>query len=112
MLVEMSTEFKVYEDFKYTMKNGDKYVVPAGFRTDFASIPQIFHSIISKLGPQNKAAVVHDYLYSKSSHYTKTRKQADQVFLHILLEQGVCCLKAKAMYRAVRMFGALYWKKC
>ena len=41
----------------------DSVTVPAGFVTDFASIPQALQSIIRANGPYILPAVVHDYLY-------------------------------------------------
>src|SRR5437868_748210 len=38
-------------------------VVPAGFVTDFASIPRAFWSGMSPHGQYSRAAVLHDYLY-------------------------------------------------
>lgn len=37
--------------------------VPAGFVTDFASIPRAFWVVLPPTGKYGKAAVVHDYLY-------------------------------------------------
>jgi hypothetical protein len=40
----------------------DRITVPAGFATDFASIPQALQAIIRANGPYNLPAVVHDFL--------------------------------------------------
>lgn len=37
--------------------------VPPGFRTDFASVPRPFWSIVSPWGRHGRAAIVHDFLY-------------------------------------------------
>ena len=39
-------------------------VVPAGYVTDFASIPRAVHFIISPFGKHAEAAVIHDWLYA------------------------------------------------
>lgn len=39
------------------------FKIPAGFITDFASVPKPLQILISKTGKHGKAAVLHDYLY-------------------------------------------------
>lgn len=53
-----------------TVEEGDKlhytkfwFKIPAGFITDFASVPKPLQILISKTGKHGKAAVLHDYLY-------------------------------------------------
>lgn len=71
-------------------------VVPAGFVTDFVSFEPL-----KDVG--QRAAVVHDYLYS--DHGTP-RETADTVLREALLVVGVDAMLADAMYDAVRLFGA------
>lgn len=77
-------------------------VVPAGFDTDFASVPRIPFAYLVAGDTAHASAVVHDYLY----RYGKcTRKQADEVFLEAMAAEGVPWWRARLMYRAVRLFG-------
>ena len=46
----------------YTAKQGDSWRIPAGFRTDFATIPTVLSWAIAKLGLWTLAAIVHDLL--------------------------------------------------
>ena len=62
--------YKLLEPFDYwteLIKNysGDYYTisVPEGFVTNFASIPKLFHWILSPDGRHGKASVIHDYAY-------------------------------------------------
>jgi hypothetical protein len=55
--------------------------IPAGFVTDFASVPQIFWSIIPPTGTKTRAAVIHDYLYTA---HPQGRPWADKVFLEAM----------------------------
>ena len=41
----------------------DTFHVPAGFETDFASVPRAFWSVFPPYGPYTKSAVLHDWLY-------------------------------------------------
>jgi len=81
--------------------------VPAGFRTDFASIPRVFRSVVPVLGRQNKPSVLHDYLYKNR---LRTRRWADRVFLYAMAHTGVRWLKRWAMYAAVRIGGGRVWR--
>ena len=81
-------------------------VVPAGFVTDFASIPQALQSIIRANGNYILPAVVHDYLYWNQSC---TRKQADQIFLLAMIENKVGALHQRAIHGAVAVAGGFAW---
>lgn len=85
----------------------DTVLVPAGFVTDFASIPRVARILITGHGKDRWAAVVHDYLYS----IKHDRKEADSVFLEALECSGVNLLKRRTMYRAVRTGGWMFYAK-
>ena len=90
-------------------KNGRYFIiVPRGFVTDFASVPQpleILHARIS-IGRYGNAAVVHDYLYWRQDC---TREQSDR-FLEIAMEEaGVSFLERKLIYETVRQLGQSAW---
>jgi hypothetical protein len=78
--------------------------IPAGFITDFASIPDALVSVFGRpSGEIAQPAVLHDYLYSRRDIYS--RKYADAMFLEALADKDVAWLKRHAMYIAVRVFG-------
>lgn len=93
--------------------------IPKNFRCDLASIPQWAQCLISKLGPWNKAAVVHDWFYKDPRLEndrgefvaTLTREQVDKLFYQIMKGSGVSWWKRHAMYRAVRVAGWWQWGK-
>lgn len=64
-------EFRLDEDLVYTGKCGD-FVVPAGFVTDFASVPAMVNWLIPSYGQYTLAAIVHDDLCVKLSKYHNT----------------------------------------
>src|SRR5262245_61834039 len=55
----------VVENMEYIIgRTSDRIVVPKGFVTDFASIPQALWSLgLSPHGQYSRAAVIHDFLY-------------------------------------------------
>lgn len=100
--------FVLVQDFEYHGSRGC-YFVPAGFSTDFASIPRILWPIIGPpYGRHSKAAVVHDWLYS-TEHVTRAR--ADRAFRDIMRECGVGFLRRWVMWLGVRVGGWLSWGK-
>ena len=81
-----------------------KFLVPAGFETDFASVPRGLWNIFPPSGRYSKAAVLHDYLYRVSK---LSRKHCDEIFLNCMNALGVPYPQRYAMYWGVRMFGGL-----
>lgn len=90
-------------DFLYSAEDGSVITIPAGFVTDFASVPRLFWSIFPQWHPKwGKAAILHDYLYETCLY---SKEKADLLFLHDLKEAGLSKWKAYLMYWAVRFFG-------
>lgn len=80
--------------------------VPAGFMTDFASIPRIFRGLFTRNGaPWQRAAVIHDYLYSTFPF--GTRQMADEDYREQAIIDGTSKLAAGLMYAALRLGGNL-----
>ena len=99
--------------FSFTYRVGskdsdDKIVVRNGFVTDFASVPRLLWWLLPPWGTYGKAAVIHDYMYQTR---TRTRKQADDIFLEAMEVLSVAKWKRALMYRAVRVFGGFIWKR-
>lgn len=100
--------WELVEDLIYT-GNTETFIVPAGFMTDFASVPKIFRNIIPPTNPKySRAAVLHDWFYGT---HAVSRKDSDGLFRRIMKESGVGGVKRNIMWIAVRTFGWLHWKK-
>lgn len=98
-------QWRLLEPFIYYVGeegSDDAITVPAGFVTDFASIPRWLWSIFPPAGAWAKASVIHDYLYRTQ---TRTKAEADHIFLEAMEVLGVGWFKRRLMYRAVRWFG-------
>jgi hypothetical protein len=87
---------------------GDVVTVPAGFVTDFATVPRLPVVYLMFDGYGDRAAVVHDYLYRSGDH---PRSTCDQVFYESLLADGVSNWRAGLMYAAVRVFGKKFFRR-
>jgi len=97
------------------------------FRYDGASVPRLVWTL-SGLTPDGlirAAALVHDIIYLQDGLPSKinpvayykirfkkklifTRKDADKIFLKIMIESGVAKWRAKLAYRFVRIGGRFY----
>jgi hypothetical protein len=85
----------------------DDVHVPAGFLTDFASIPRVAWFIWNKSGSHNAAAVVHDFQCRVGRIPPIVAAQQFERMLKWLDENGWPnpWIKRKAFYAAVRFFG-------
>ena len=104
-----SRDWMLVEPVEYSIGNsGVIIVVPKGFVTDFASIPQPLWSFgLSPYGRFSKAAIVHDYLYWKQDC---TREQADKLLLIAMKESGVSGSQQSEIYFGVRAGGEPAWE--
>lgn len=105
--------WKVTEEFIYRIgdENSPNLIhVPAGFETDFASVPRFFWRILPPTGEYGKAAVVHDYLYATHQESGITKKDVDKIFLEAMGVLGVDEWKRQSMYWAVKLFGFAAWR--
>ena len=82
--------------------------VPAGFVTDFASVPRLFWSLFRPDGRYAYAAVIHDYLYWTQ---TTSKTIADNIFRFGMEELGVGALTITALYEAVDLAGTAAWNE-
>jgi hypothetical protein len=96
-------DYRLLTAFQYDA-SGFTVTVPAGFVTDFASIPSLFWNILPPTGKYGKAAVVHDYMYRTPDAYSK--EIADATFLEAMGALGVGWFTRYTMYLAVRAFGS------
>jgi hypothetical protein len=84
-------------------------IIPRGFVTDFASIPQpvqVLRGVRPTTERYGVAAVVHDYLYWRQDC---TREQSDKIMSIAMREAGVSLLERTLIYEAVRQFGQTAW---
>ncbi|WP_157256633.1 DUF1353 domain-containing protein [Methyloversatilis discipulorum] len=99
----------IVEPLEYVIgKTSDRIVVPQGFVTDFASIPQSLWSLgLSPHGQYSRAAVIHDYLYWAQGC---TREQSDRLLLIAMKESNVGKFDEFAVYQGVNLGGAGPWR--
>lgn len=76
---------------------------PAGYLTDWASVPSIAQLRIQPFGRHAAAALLHDWLYAIGE--PGRRAEADALFLERMEIDGVNPVRRSVMYRAVRLGG-------
>lgn len=86
--------------------------VPAGFRSDGASVPRFFWRVVFPPGDPKalRAAFLHDYIYATHPEGW-SREEADELFLGVMVLDGVPSLRAYLAYLGVRLFGWKAWKE-
>lgn len=95
-------EWQLMAPFSYASDRIGLVTVPAGFRTDFASVPRAPVMFWLSGGSAHQASVIHDYLYSTGQ---VSRGEADAVLLEAMAAEGVPSWRRWGMYLAVRVFG-------
>jgi hypothetical protein len=107
--------YKLLSDLVYIDPVHGPIVVPKGFVTDYASLDIlrniflfVFFALLTGYG--DKAATVHDYIYSGSAirrpsgtiHWL-SRKEADDMFYRALRKEGVARWRATIFWAGVRV---------
>lgn len=85
--------------------------VPAGFRSDGASVPRFFWRCVFPPGDVHAlaGAFLHDYLY-RTHPDGWTRQEADHVFREVITADGVPARRAWLAWIGVRLFGRKAWE--
>lgn len=83
---------------------GETLLVPAGYTTDFASVPWFCRRMFPQDGPWTLAAIVHDMLCDWRLPVIDSKMAAD-IFLEAMVALDVPQFQRACMYRAVRWFG-------
>jgi len=109
-VVHGSRLFKLEKPYRFFSSKG-LITIPAGFISDGYSIPSALWSWCNPFAKGMESSLFHDYFYKKDCPYNFTRAEADDLLLEGMVICGVSFLKRRAIYRAVRMFGGMSWKK-
>lgn len=99
--------FKLVEPFKYKSDLVKEIIVcPAGFKTDFSSVPRL-GVIYALLGDRaHQPAVVHDFLYYAG---ITTREMADDILLEAMGVMRLPWYQKYPIYWGVRLGGFIAW---
>lgn len=97
MLVEPFVIKVTHKDIQHTI------TTPAGYLSDGASVPRVFHRIYHPFTTESRhAATTHDHIYSHL--YTKYSKEfADALLKEMIKKDGGSKFMQWCFYRAVRL---------
>ena len=101
------TTWLLTRPFRYQILDTNLVIdVPAGFVTDFASIPRQLWTLVSPHGFYSRASIIHDFLYWDQRC---TREQADRIMMIAMQESAVGFPERQAIYAGVRAGGQSSW---
>jgi len=108
-------KFNVVKILTYTVR-GVEYVVHTPYQSDGFSIPNFlkffFRALFRRRPLLIYAAILHDYLYSKSRALERSDKYtADLVFYLLMRHYGAGWFVSKLFLAAVEAFGSLHYRK-
>jgi hypothetical protein len=99
-------QWEVVEALVYRGRR-DTFVVPAGFPTDFASVPRVVVWLFPRFGRYTLAAVLHDWLTTEGLRTgAVSSRDADGLFRRVMAELRVPPVRRWLMWAGVR-WGAL-----
>ncbi len=99
--------WKLLAPISYTSKiTGATYIVPAGFVSDFASVPRLPFAFLLTGDSAHVSAVIHDYLLVYS---IEPRRIADKIFLEAMRLEQVPAWRRCLMYLGVSFYTR--WKE-
>lgn len=102
-LLDDGRKFKLYKDFVYYDSNGLKWIAPAGYESNGASVPRLFWIFYPPLtGKYRSAAIIHDWY---CEFKTRPWRDVHNVFKEMCLACGVSSLNASILHLAVYCFG-------
>jgi len=111
--------WEITTDFSFSVE-GKKFIIPAGFKFDGASIPKFLHMFLSPVGVLLIGGLVHDYAYKyetllrsnkKDTMGKLSQKRADQIFRDINIEVNGFFLMNYLAYWSLRLGGFMAWNK-
>ena len=111
--------WEIAEDFTYEL-NGEKFVIPAGFKFDGASIPKFLHTFLSPVGVLLMGGLVHDYAYKYETLLRENKrdtlgiisqKRSDEIFRDINIGVNGFYLMNYLAYYSLRLGGFWAWNK-
>jgi Protein of unknown function (DUF1353) len=86
---------------------GETFTVPAGFETDFASVPRAPIAFLLTADSAHEASALHDFLYTPP--HPVARAVADAVLKEASEVSGVPAWRAWLMWAGVRIGGGSHW---
>ena len=104
LTADEGSRWRLEEPLTYRGRD-DEFVVPVGFTTDFASVPQALTWLVPRYGRYTKAAILHDHLWRECAAGRFRWADADGILRRAMRELDVPFLRRWLMWGAVRLAG-------
>ena len=100
--------FEMVTPLIWTGTKNDTFVVPTGFVTDLASVPQFMMWLIPPYGAYTEAAILHDYLIVHLINHPEPAlrvpsRDVDGIFRRVMHDLGTPWMDRWTMWAAVRL---------
>lgn len=106
--------WRLHDPLYYRAPDGRDWLIPAGLKTDFGSVPAVVDWIIPAIQTiADPAYILHDYLYSEhraGMDRCRDRQDADNILYDALMVCGVARWRARLIYAGVRLGGWRAWR--
>lgn len=79
--------------------------IPAGFKTNFGSIPRPVRSFLNRMGKSLRAFVVHDWIYSSNCGLKLNQRECDEILYILGREDGESWIDAQAINKGLLLGG-------
>ncbi len=118
MYFSTPNQFRLTEDWKFTLPNGTPAMIKKGFTYDGASIPFFVRPFMSSFGPLHRGSIPHDHGYKHRFLFDwkgnrifvkEKRKFWDDMFRDISAYTSHLKGLAEIAWAAVRTFGFMSW---
>lgn len=118
-------EWVLLEEYHFVLPlqyGGQHIWIPAGARTDLASVPRLAWPLLSPFELSGLAPLLHDLYYrgkgmlphdwysGLADPIRLSREEADKLFLWVMEKEGVSGWRRWSAYQAVRKFGGGAWR--
>ena len=85
--------------------------IPAGFATDFGSVPKSFRNLVTSVSVYDSAYLLHDYQYSTTyAGPTISFTQSNKMLRANLRALGMGKLDAFLVFWSIQLFGKKRWR--
>lgn len=99
--------YQLLVPLSYVDQGGEVFTAPAGFQTDFCSVPRVPLAYMILGNRARKAGTIHDWLYTAKP---VNRKRADELLREMVQVDGISKVEAWLFWAAVRIGGGSHWQ--
>lgn len=99
----------VLQSVHFITRVGERIEIPAGYVTDFASVPRCLWAILPPTGRYLYAALIHDRLYGL---HNRRRVECDRIFREAMAASRVPLWQRWVLWLGVRIGGGIAFAHC